>query len=176
MIEILNALENNTLGRLNMRCPVCGAKLIGKQLCPYCKVTDKQILNASNKKVKEYRKSGNKDLICNTNVLPGDVSRLKLILYTIFLGWCGVNHFYVLRNIRGTYAVVSTAGSIGIMALGLVIKSLVGAWAVIYDILYSVFFYMMAINVILWVFDIFAVIFRTFKVPVVLAKKGEKND
>lgn len=159
-----------------MRCPICGAKLIGKQLCPYCKVTDEQIFNASNKKVKEYRKTGNKDLICKTTVVPNDVSRIKLILYTIFLGWCGVNHYYVSRNVRGTYAVVSSAGSIGIMILGMAIGNITGAWIIIYNVCYSALFYMMAINVVLWILDIFGVLFKTFKIPVVLAKKGEKND
>lgn len=159
-----------------MRCPVCGAKLVGKQLCPYCKVTDEQILNASNKKVKGYRKTGNKDLICKTTIIPPDVSRLKLILYTIFLGWCGVNHYYVSRNIRGTYSVISTAGSISIMIIGMLIANLQGFWFTLYNIVYSILFYMMAINVVLWVLDIFGVIFKTFKIPVVLAKKGEKHD
>ena len=78
-----------------MRCPICGAKLYAKQICPYCKITDEQILNASNKKVKEYRKTGNTDMIHYTTVIPKDLSRLKIILYTIFLGLVGVNHYYV---------------------------------------------------------------------------------
>jgi tellurite resistance protein TehA-like permease len=35
---------------------------------------------------------------------------------------------------------------------------------------------MMAINVIIWVLDIFAVILKTFKVPVVLSQKEKKHD
>lgn len=159
-----------------MRCPVCGAKLVAKQICPYCKITDDQITGASNKKVKEYRKTGNSDLICKTTVVPSDVSRLKLILYTIFLGWCGVNHYYVSRNIRGTYSVISSAGSIGIMILGFALTNMSDAGKMVYNIFYNIFFYMMAINVILWVLDIFNALFKTFKIPVVLAKKGEKHD
>ena len=34
-----------------MRCPICGAKMVNKQLCQYCNITDEQIYNASNKKV-----------------------------------------------------------------------------------------------------------------------------
>lgn len=158
-----------------MRCPVCGAKLVAKQICPYCKITDEQILGASNKKVKEYRKTGNKDLICKTTVVPSDVSRLKLILYTIFLGWCGVNHYYVSRNVRGTYAVISSAGSIGILLLSFVLGEMSKVGTTIYGLFYNIFFYMMAINVVLWILDIFAVLLKTFKIPVVLAKKGEKK-
>ena len=32
-----------------MRCPICGAKLVDNKLCKYCKVTNTQIENASNK-------------------------------------------------------------------------------------------------------------------------------
>jgi len=46
-----------------MRCPICGAKMVNKQLCPYCKITDEQVVSASNKKVKEYRQTGNTDMI-----------------------------------------------------------------------------------------------------------------
>ena len=42
-------------------------------------------------------------------------------------------------------------------------------------LMYDLLFFMMAINTILWIFDIINLICRTFKVPVVLAKKGEKN-
>ena len=105
------------MNEVDMRCPICGAKLYQKQICPYCKVTDEQILGASNKKVKEYRKNGDKDLICFTTVVPQDVNRLKLILFTIFLGWLGVNHYYVLRNIRGSFSLISFASSISLFVI-----------------------------------------------------------
>lgn len=159
-----------------MKCPVCGARLVAKQICPYCKITDEQILEASNRKVKEYRKTGNKDLICYTNVIPKDVSRLKLILYTIFLGWFGINHLYVLRPVRGIFSIVSTVGSLSILFLGIAVEiPSTGFLSSLYVILYNVLFYAMAINVVIWAFDVFAVLFKTFKVPVVLPKKEKKK-
>lgn len=154
-----------------MRCPICGAKMANKQVCPYCKITDTDVNSASNKKVKEYRKAGDKDLIYTTSVLPKDVSRLKLTLFTIFLGVVGVNHYYINRPVRGTFAAVSTGGSflIFIMYLTMEIKSKIGAN--IFGLVYQVLFYCMAINIVLWILDIFAVIFRTFKVPVVMPDK-----
>ena len=53
-----------------MRCPICGAKMVNKQFCKYCNITDEQVYKASNKKVKEYRKPDRDDLIYFTNVLP----------------------------------------------------------------------------------------------------------
>ena len=42
-------------------------------------------------------------------------------------------------------------------------------------IIYQVTGYSVAINVVLWVFDIFNVCFKAFKVPVVLGEKGENK-
>lgn len=156
-----------------MRCPVCGAKLVQKQICPYCKITSEQITTASNRKVKAYRKAGQKDLICFTNVIPSDVSKVKLWIYTILLGWLGINHLYVYRNVRGIYSIISSVGSIFMLILKLAINMGTGTGAVIFNYCYDIIFYMMAINVILWVFDIFNLLFKNFKVPVILPKKGE---
>lgn len=153
-----------------MRCPVCGAKLMAKQICPFCKVTDSQILNASNRKVKEYRKTGNTDLICYSSVIPSDLSKLKVILYTIFLGFLGVNHYYILRPVRATFSLVSTVGSLGIFFLGFA-RIPEGIASQIYSVFYVILFFMMAINVVMWLADVLAVILRSFKVPVVLGKK-----
>jgi hypothetical protein len=51
---------------------------------------------------------------------------------------------------------------------------LAGISSIIFTILYYVLFTMMAINVVMWIFDIFNVLFGTFKIPVVLASKEEK--
>ena len=66
------------------------------------------MLNASNKKVKEYRKADKSDLIYTTNIWPKDIGRWKLILFTIFFGLFGVNHYYIKRNKRATFSLVTT--------------------------------------------------------------------
>ena len=157
-----------------MKCPVCGSKMVGGQLCKYCGVTDIEVTTASNKRVKECRKTGNTDLICFTNILPSDVSRLKLILFTIFLGIFGVNHYYVNRNIRGTFSVVASIGSIVIFILGFILGELSGFANTFYILIYDILFFMMAINVVLWFTDIISLIFKNFKVPVVLGSKEKK--
>lgn len=158
-----------------MRCPVCGAKLYQKQICPYCKITDQQILGASNKKVKECRKNGDKDLICFTTVVPPDVSRVKLVLFTIFLGWLGVNHYYIKRNIRGSFSLVSFVASVVLFVLTLTTKLAIGTFAFSFGLLYDIAFVMMAFNLVMWITDMIAVIFRGFKIPVVLAEKENKK-
>lgn len=159
-----------------MKCPVCGCKMMQKQICPYCKITDKQVLQASNKKVKEFRKAGNKDLICFSTVVPQDVSRIKLILLTILLGWLGINHYYVKRVVRGSYSLISLIGSLTILIVKLTVFPYTQTGQFVISMFYELFFTMMAINVLLWIFDIFNVIFKAFKIPVVLPEKGELKD
>lgn len=154
-----------------MRCPICGAKMKQEQFCPFCNVTSDQVLGASNKKVKQYRKNGSKDLIYFTNVLPSDVSRLKLILYTIFFGLFGVNHFYVNRPNRAIFSVVTSAGSMLFFILYLLIDFKTKFAENLFSIVYQLIFYGMAVNVIIWILDVFAVLFKTFKVPVVMKDK-----
>ena len=152
-----------------MRCPICGAKMVNKQLCKYCNITDEQVYKASNKKVVDYRKTDREDLIYFTDILPKDVNRLKLVLYTIFFGLVGVNHYYVKRNVRATYAVLSTVLSVIFMVLNLAIPSLLNV--IVFKLVYELIFFTMTFNVIMWVFDIINVIFKKFKVPVVLGDK-----
>lgn len=158
-----------------MRCPICGAKLYQKIICPYCNVTADDVRAASNKKVKEYRKSGRKDLIHFTNVLPQDVSRVKLWLFTIFLGWCGVNHFIVGRYIRGTFSASAVGCSITMFILNFIFHPITTFGIVLLKVIYELSFYSMAINIILWASDIIGLLTKSFKVPVVLPEKEKKR-
>ena len=158
-----------------MRCPICGAKLYQKMICPFCKVTAEEVKSASNKKVKEYRKTGRKDLIHFTNVLPQDVNKVKLWLFTIFLGWIGVNHLIVGRNIRAGFAMTSTATCLTVFFIKLFVVFYNTSIMIAFQVIYEICFYCMVFNLIFWFSDIIALIFRNFKVPVVLPVKEKKN-
>lgn len=158
-----------------MRCPVCGAKLYQKMICPFCKVTAEEVKTASNKKVKEYRKTGRKDLIHFSNVIPQDVNKVKLWLFTIFLGFVGVNHFLIGRNIRGGFAVGSTIACLVTFFIKMFVTFYSSVILIAFQAIYEISFYCMVINLILWASDIFALIIKTFKVPVVLPEKEKKN-
>ncbi len=156
-----------------MRCPICGSKMVQGELCKYCNITSDQVNNASNKKVSEYRRNDMTDLIYFTTEIPNDVSRIKLLLFTIFLGLFGVNHYYVKRNIRGLYSTLSTALCIIFLVLNLAVPTL--SSVLVFRLMYEIIFFAMAINVLLWVCDIINLIFKHFKIPVVLADKGDKK-
>ena len=154
-----------------MRCPICDAKLISGQLCKYCGVTREEIINGSNKKVKEYKQTDREDLIYFTNIIPKDVSKVKLTVYTILLGWLGINHFYVLRNKRALFSTINSALVLLFQILSLFVNF---SRFFITELIYEIVFMSMAVNVLLWVWDIFAIMFKGFKVPIVLGKKENK--
>ena len=156
-----------------MRCPICGAKMVDKKLCPYCKVTDEQVYNASNKKVSSYRKADMSDLVHFTTVIPKDVSRVKLLLLTIFLGIVGANHCYVKRTIRFLYSLISTSVAMVIVALDLIVPTLRSI--VVYNIFFELVVCALTFNIMFWIFDIINAVLGTFKIPVVLADKGENE-
>ena len=156
-----------------MKCPICGAKMVNNQLCKYCGITDEQVLAASNSKVKEYRKSGNTDMIHYTNIVPNDLKRWKIIVYTILLGWLGINHFYINRPVRGFYSLISTIGSFIMMILDFMVEIPNKFGRITFNIIYEILFYMMAINFVLWISNAVSVLFKSFKIPVVMPNKED---
>ena len=151
-----------------MQCPICGARLYQKEICKYCKITKETIVNASNKKVVEYRKTGRGDQVHMSGVLPKDVNRALLIFYTILLGLFGVNSFYVHRNARGTFCVVAMVSSIIFAILKASLTITVGWMAFVFQCFFELAFYLVVVNILFWATDILSVIFGTYKVPVVL--------
>ena len=63
--------------------------------------------------------------------------------------------------------------SIVFLILDLSIKTLSGV--IVFRIIYEIIWTSMAINILLWVCDIINLLVKNFKVPVVLAEKGEKK-
>ena len=155
-----------------MRCPICDAKLESGLICKYCGVTKEQIENASNKKVKEYRREDKSDLIYFTNEIPSDVSRIKLLLYAIFLGIFGVHLFYVKRYKRGLFYAISLPVSLFFQILSMVVTNFQSI--IFLELLFEISIACFTLCLLLWISDILSIIFKGFKVPVVLGEKGVK--
>lgn len=147
--------------------------MVNKQLCKYCGITDEQVVAASNQKVKEYRKSGNTDMIHYTTVIPSDLKRWKIVLYTLLLGWLGINYFYINRPGRACFSLISTIGSFMVLIIDLLVDFSTKFVRIAFNLTYEILFYMMAINVVLWVTNSISVLFKSFKVPVVLPNKED---
>lgn len=157
-----------------MNCPICGARLYQKEICKYCKITKDVILEASNKKVKQYRKDDRIDEIHTSSVLPKDVNKPLLIFYTILLGFFGVHSFYVYRNGRGIFSIVSFVVSVIFSILKSTLTITVPWMAITFELLFEFSFLLVVINILLWATDAIAVIIGTYKVPVVLPIKEKK--
>ena len=154
-----------------MKCPVCGAKMVDGVICKYCNVTSEQVTNASNKEAKRAFKENRKQDVCYTTEMPSDVNKKKLTLFTIFLGWYGVGNFYVGKTLKGIYCAISFGLAILFSALRAFISNSWGT-AMIYIVGYGwqISGYLFMVNLLMWFADIMGLIFKTYKVPVVLAE------
>lgn len=148
-----------------MLCPKCYGKVKKEQVrCPNCGFNLNLMQGASNKQAKKAKKSIYKDDILYTTQIPPDVSKKKLLLFSIFLGLFGVHNFYVGKFWQGLYMCVctglTTILSILIPGLGIVNQD---------NVLYITFQFLLifqGINIILWVYNIFSIIFERYKIPV----------
>ena len=160
---------------MKMECPICGAKMLDGKLCKYCGITNVQVETASNEKAKQYLKAGKKEDVCYSKTMPADVNKTKLVLLTVFLGYAGAGNFYVGKKVKAWFNLVSTVLSF-IFGL-LVYLSETFEWlyqAVIFNLCLDFLSIFGAISFLMWFFDIMALIFKTYKVPVVLGEDEVK--
>lgn len=150
-----------------MRCPKCFGKVDKlSNICTKCGFKTSILKEASNKKAIEMKRQGDGDLCIDTFILPEDVSKKKLLLFSIFLGLFGAHYFYVGKMLRGflnlVFSVFYTATSIlrsfGIM--GGVLE-------------YVEFFIAFGFIIVLMntINDIINIIINKFKVPVYIEEK-----
>ena len=154
-----------------MQCPVCGARLVQKHFCRYCKdVTMANITTSSNKKAKEAIKNDNRDKVVYSTYIPSDVSKKKLWILAILLGYLGIHNYYIGRSLKGLYQTVSMSVLFIFVTLGTL--SDMFSWGLDNSLrLITQFFGLLAaIAVILWAFDIINLLIRRFKIPVILGE------
>lgn len=153
-----------------MKCPVCGAKMIDGKICRYCNVTSEQVLTASNREAKKAFKEKRNNDVCYTTNIPTDVNKTKLVLFAIFFGIYGVDSFYIGRLYKGLYSAICSGLIVlmGILDYFLAIENIVFTWA------YSISLWLMVVNLLMWFYSIVALIFKKYKVPVVLPESTIK--
>lgn len=157
-----------------MRCPICGAKLKNEE-CPYCKITNKQVIYASNKKAKELlREKKSEGNVHTSNVQPKDVNKVKVWLFTIIGGMFGVDSFYVGKFYKGLYSLLSYIG-LYVTTLIKIMGDMVGAKDLVYvfDILQSVFTIFGVVAFMMWFVGVINLITKKYKYPVVLPKEAD---
>jgi len=131
--------------------------------CPNCQLNFQKFENATNLEAKEALKSGEKERVLIRTGFPKDVSKIKLLLITIFLGFTGAHYYYVGRFKMGAFFTIF----FGVGVLNAIINSLLNVKPT--GDLYQVFVLLVLVwgaVLFLWITDIAKVCFNKFKIPV----------
>lgn len=144
-------------------CPRCGLKnLENATACDDCGLVFARLEMATNGDAKRKKLRGDRDFIIKVKKLPSDVSFLKLLLYAILLGVFGGHCYYVGRYLRG---IMLTTNFVVMLILLIFNSFFLTVWnGAFYDIIMP----FCGVILLCWIWDIFAIITRRFKVPVAI--------
>lgn len=146
-----------------MICPKDGNKIdeLTKK-CPYCGLKQESIISASNLEAKKIIKSRlDTSNVVMSKVVPKDVSKTKLLLLCIFLGFVGAHCFYVGRMKRGFIIPLLFIFSITFIFLP-------ETWVLHAYLSNSVAGVIGCAGCFCWWWDIIRIVFNRFPIPVVL--------
>lgn len=148
-------------------CPRCGLKsLEGMESCPDCGLVFSRLKIATNKDAKQKILRGDRDFIIKTATLPSDVNFIKLLLLCIFLGPMGAHDYYTGRYVRGG---ILSATFLAIVMFVVFNAPLV---AINNGALLGCLSTICGLIELMWIWDIFAIILKKFKVPVAIDLEG----
>ena len=153
-----------------MRCPICGAKLKDEK-CPYCLITNKQVIYASNKQAKALKKENKeKNNVHTSNIRPKDVNKVKIWLFTVLGGWFGADSFLTGKYYKGMYSLFTYIAVF--ISTTLVVFTERFMWGenalTTFSYLQSLFSIFGAISFMLWFSGVVQLITKKYKYPVVL--------
>ncbi len=142
------------------KCPRCGTKcLINQQTCPECGLIFARLEFASNKAAKKKILRFDRDFVIYTNQYPKDISWIKLLLYSIFLGLFGGHYYYCGKYIKGS---LMTASFVYLMFCTIFNDQM-------YALMENQYFYLpIGIAAFAWIYSMLMVITKRFKVPVIV--------
>ena len=100
-------------------------------------------------------KKGDRDYILLVSTLPKDVSYLKLLLYTLFLGLVGGHYYYVGKYVKGALMTL--------MFVYAIFCVIFNSYLVDYM---SLLYIPMGVGVLSWIVSCVFVLSKRFKVPV----------
>lgn len=155
--------------REKKKCPRCGKKALSEMgVCPQCKLNFQKFSSATNIEGKVALKQGEKDRVIYRLGVPGDVSKLKLLLLTTFLGFTGAHHYYVGRKNMGFFYSI-------FFFVGVIYTILTTAFNFDFTSEIGQFFYLLVLVwglvIMLWIVDIAKVCFNRYKIPVSLPRR-----
>lgn len=156
-----------------IKCPVCGCKM-RTGICPYCKVTDKEVTDASNRDAKVAIRARKREYIHYTNTLPSDVSRKKLFWYSLFFGWTGAENFYVGKYVKAWYSLIVSLLVIIMSVLFTVSNACHWVTTSAFYMIIELLAIPMVVVLFFWFTDVLGVITKSFRVPILLQGKENK--
>lgn len=152
-----------------IKCPRCGLKMPdGTTSCEDCGLIFDRLKIATNEDAKRKKLRGDRKFIVNITTLPSDISYLKLLLFSIFLGIFGGHCYYVGRYLRGF---LLTFNFVLLMAFAIFNNFFLTVWnglflEIVMPICGGILF--------VWFYDIVKIALKKFKVPVAIdLKEGE---
>lgn len=144
--------------------------LDGRESCSECGLVFSRLEVATNKDAKKKMLRGDRDFIIKVSKLPSDVSFLKLLLLSIFLGEMGVHCFYVGRYYRGGLLL----GNFIFMMMLVIFNRQISE--VNDGALLGVLSTICGFILLAWLWDIFMIITKKFKVPVAIDIEGDREE
>ena len=152
-------------------CPRCGITCYeGVETCPDCGLVFSRLEIATNKDAKRKLRRHDRDYILMTSKLPSDVSRKRLLCYSIFLGVFGVHCFYVGRYWRGAVFLTDFLAMFLLLIFNGPLAA-IGNGALL-GVLSTIF----GIIMLMWPWDVFMVILKKFKVPIAIDLESSVDD
>lgn len=149
-------------------CPRCGCKVLkSTEECPDCGLIFSRLEIATNREAKAKKLRHDRAYIINTKKLPSDVSFVKLLLFSIFLGAFGGHCFYVGRYLRGSILLTDMVAVILCVVFNEYLVNVDGG------ALIATISTVLGMIEIMWFWDIFAIITKRFKVPVAIDIEGD---
>jgi len=148
----------------NKRCPRCNSKMPNEMvICPGCQLNFNKFDSATNAEAKVAMRKGDKDNVLLRTGCPSDISRIKLILLTVFLGFTGAHYYYVGRNKMGLFFSIFC----GVGLINSIITTLLDATpsGELYQI-FTLCVLMWGFVILIWLVDIAKVCLNKFKIPV----------
>ena len=163
------------------KCPYCKSKNpLASRYCGACHLDFYQLDRCTNteaKKMLKHRRFGEtfEGEIVNTSNLPSDISRGKLIIYSIFFGLFGGHNFYVGRYFKAILQCI-----LGVLFVGFAIAiAILLDYASIPVVFFGIgtnlvnllFLFSLLVGiypVVSWFFDVIAILLNKYEVPIAL--------
>ena len=154
--------------KLYKRCPRCNKKMFAvEKKCEQCGLIFERLKKATNSAGKKALAKHEENKVVYVTNLPKDVSKIKLLLFSIFFGFFGVHYAYVGRKKLFAFCFISN--------LYLLLYTIFYTFKLISvaflttgysGLIFQFLFFPAGIANILWLVSIFQIIFNKFKVPV----------